>query len=165
MPHDNQDSVFTDTDLKALLLKSMPLACQNAYLLKGTCVSDNFFPIISFFVQSQSIGDSQVASKPFLSTATIHGGGGQYSNGCSGHGQLSHSTSSHFNGSQSSCIPCTSNDDPRGVYLDYNGPYPVHPTLTHTWGDCFNNTKNNFTASQNVRNQERGGQIRHGLYY
>ena len=165
MPHDNQDSVFTDTDLKALLLKSMPLACQNAYLLKGTCVSDNFFPIISFFVQSQSIGDSQVASKPFFSPTTLHGGGGRFSRDCPGRGRLSHSASSHFNRNQTSRIPRKSNNDPRGVYLDYNGPCPVHPTLTHTWGDCFNNTKNNFTASQNVRNQERGGQIRHGLYY
>ena len=62
MPHEDQDSVFTDTDLKALLLKSMPLSWQNAYLLKGTCVSDNFCQMLSYFVQSQSIGDSQVAS-------------------------------------------------------------------------------------------------------
>ena len=43
MPHDDdKDSAFTDTDLKALLLKSMPLSWQNAYLLKGTRVSDDF---------------------------------------------------------------------------------------------------------------------------
>ena len=43
MPHDdNKDSAFTDTDLKALLLKSMPLSWKNAYLLKGTRVSDDF---------------------------------------------------------------------------------------------------------------------------
>ena len=37
MPHDDKkDTVFTDTDLKALLLKSMPSSWQNAYLLKGT---------------------------------------------------------------------------------------------------------------------------------
>ena len=35
MPHDEQDSTFTETDLKVLLLKSMPLAWQNAYMLKG----------------------------------------------------------------------------------------------------------------------------------
>ena len=66
MPHEDQDSVFTDTDLKALLLKSMPLSWQNAYLLKGTCVSHNFCQMLSYFVQTQSIGDSQVASKPFF---------------------------------------------------------------------------------------------------
>jgi hypothetical protein len=40
---DDKDAVFTDTDLKALLLKSMPLSWQNAYLLKGTCISDDFW--------------------------------------------------------------------------------------------------------------------------
>ena len=64
MLHEGQDSVFTDTDLKALLLKSMPLSWQNAYLLKGTCVSDNFCQMLSYFVQSQSIGDSQVKLNP-----------------------------------------------------------------------------------------------------
>ena len=58
MPHEDQDSVFTDTDLKALLLKSMPLSWQNASLLKGTRASDNFCQMLSYFVQSQSIGDS-----------------------------------------------------------------------------------------------------------
>jgi hypothetical protein len=44
LPHDdNKDSVFTDTDLKALLLKLMPLSWQNAYLLKGTRTSDDFW--------------------------------------------------------------------------------------------------------------------------
>ena len=57
MPHDDQDYVFTDTDLKPLLMKSMPLPWQNAYLLKGTCVSDDFHEMLSYFVQSQSIGD------------------------------------------------------------------------------------------------------------
>ena len=42
MPHEDQDFVFTDTDLKALLLKSMPLSWQNTYLLKGSRVSVNF---------------------------------------------------------------------------------------------------------------------------
>ena len=64
MLHENQNSLFTDTDIKALLLRSMPLSWQNAFFLKGTCVSDNFCQMLSYFVQSQSIGDSQVASKP-----------------------------------------------------------------------------------------------------
>jgi hypothetical protein len=78
IPHDNQDSVFTDTDLKALLLKSIPLSWQNAYLLKGTHVSDNFCQMLSYFVKSQSIGEHQVVSKPFLSSAIINGGGRQF---------------------------------------------------------------------------------------
>ena len=32
---DKIDTVFTDTDFRALLLKSMPSSWQNAYLLKG----------------------------------------------------------------------------------------------------------------------------------
>ena len=165
MPHEDQDSVFIDMDLKALLLKSMPLSWQNAYLLKGTHASDNFCQMLSYFVQSQSIEDSPVASKPFFSPTTLHGGRGWFSHGCSGHGQFDHSTSSHSNGNQSFRIPCTLNNGPSGVYLDYNGPCPVHPTLTHTWGDCFNNPKNTFTGNRNVRNQDRGGQTGHGLYY
>ena len=35
-PYDNQDSVFKDTDLKALLLKSMQLSWHIAYMLKVT---------------------------------------------------------------------------------------------------------------------------------
>ena len=42
MPHKEQDSTFTDTGLKALLLKSMPLSWQNAYMLKGTHAIDSF---------------------------------------------------------------------------------------------------------------------------
>ena len=42
MPHDNQYSAFTDTDLKTLLLMPMPLSWQNTNLLKGTCASDDF---------------------------------------------------------------------------------------------------------------------------
>jgi hypothetical protein len=42
MPQNKQDSVFTDYDLKAILLRSMPLSWQNAYLLQDTCTSDNF---------------------------------------------------------------------------------------------------------------------------
>ena len=34
--------------------------------------------MLSYIVQSQSIRDSQVASNPFLSSATIHGGWGWY---------------------------------------------------------------------------------------
>ena len=49
--------------------------------------------------------------------------------------------------------------------MDYNGPCPVHPTLTHTWGNCFNNPKNTFTGSRNVRNQDRGGRTGRGSYY
>jgi hypothetical protein len=43
MPHnDEKDVMFTNTDLKALLFKLIPVSWQNAYLLKGTCISDDF---------------------------------------------------------------------------------------------------------------------------
>ena len=43
MPQDEEkDMIFTDTDLKALLLKSMPHTWQNSYLLKGTRITDDF---------------------------------------------------------------------------------------------------------------------------
>ena len=36
MPYGEQGSTFTETNLKPLVLKSMPLSWQNAYMLKGT---------------------------------------------------------------------------------------------------------------------------------
>jgi hypothetical protein len=92
MPHDDKkDTVFTDTDLKALLLKSMPSSWQNAYLLKGTQTTDDFQQMLSYFVQLQSIADSQMVAKaPTVSpgfdtgkhhkyTRTNHGQSGRFS--------------------------------------------------------------------------------------
>ena len=43
MPHDHdEDSSFSESDLKALLLKSMPISWQHAYALKGTRSSDDY---------------------------------------------------------------------------------------------------------------------------
>ena len=53
MPHDEEiDTVFTDTDMKALLLKSMP-------------PTDNFCKRLSYFVQFQNITGTQGISKSF----------------------------------------------------------------------------------------------------
>ena len=66
MPHDDDnDTVFTGTNFKALLLKSMPSSWQNACLSKGTCTSENFWQMLSYFVQLQSITDNQTVSKAF----------------------------------------------------------------------------------------------------
>ena len=46
MPQNKQDSVFTDYDLKAILLRSMPLSWQNAYLQQDTFISDNFHQML-----------------------------------------------------------------------------------------------------------------------
>ena len=86
MPHDKQDSTFTETDLKALLLKSMPLAWQNAYMLKGTHAVDNFCQMVSYFVQTQPIGDNQTRSTPSFPPTNICNTVGRFSQGRSGHG-------------------------------------------------------------------------------
>ena len=119
----------------------------------------------SYFVQSQSIGDSQVSYNPFPSIAIMHNGGRQFSHGHIGHGSHDHSLVTSLSGNQNISIPYKTNIGTHGVSLACNGPCPAHPTFTHTWGNCVNNPKNNFTGSWNVRNQERGGQTGHGLYY
>jgi hypothetical protein len=152
MSLDNQDYVFTDTDLKSLLLKFMPLSWQIAYTVKVRHISNNFFQMPSYFVQSQSIGDSQVSYNPFLSTATMHNGGRQFSHGHTGHGPHDHSLVTSSSGNQNFSIPYKTNIGTHVVYLACNGPCPVHPILTHAWGNCFNNPNNTFTGSQNVKN-------------
>ena len=65
--HDN-DTAFSDTDLKALLFKSMPLTWHNAYLLKCSHISDDFWKMQSYFVQFKSITDNQTSIKTFSAT-------------------------------------------------------------------------------------------------
>jgi hypothetical protein len=75
MPHDDdKDAAFTDTDLKALLLKSMPLSWQNAYLLKGTRISDDFWQMLSYFIQFQNITDNQTGMKVFSASQSLDNG-------------------------------------------------------------------------------------------
>ena len=157
IPHNKQDSTFTETVLKALLLKSMPLAWQNAYMLKGTRATDNFCQMLLYFVQTQSIGDNQTRSTPSFFPTNIHSTGGRFSQGCSGHGQFGKSSSLSYGEYQNSHIPRKIDTSHCGVYKYYRGPCPVHPTLTHTWGDCFNNPKNNNTSGRNINNRNRGG--------
>jgi hypothetical protein len=64
--------VLTDTDLKALLFKSMPLSWQNAYLLKGTCISDDFQQMLSYFIQFQSITDNQRGLKVYSASQGLN---------------------------------------------------------------------------------------------
>ena len=72
MPHDeDKDKIFLDTDLKALLLKSIPSTCQNSYLLKGTRVTDNFQQMLASFVQFESITDTQTATRPNSASAIL----------------------------------------------------------------------------------------------
>ena len=156
MPHDKQDFMFTETDLKALLLKSMPFAWQNAHMLKGICATDNFCQMLLYFVQTQSIGDNQTRSTPSFPLTNICSNRGMFSQGCSGHGWFGKSSSLSYGDYQRSHIYCKINVGIHGNYLDYQGPCPVHPTLTHSWDDCFNNPKNSNTADKNASSQTEG---------
>ena len=69
--HEDKDTVFIDTDLKALLLKSVPPTWYNAYLLKGTQMTDNFCQMLSYFIQFQSITDIQGTSKSFAVSQSL----------------------------------------------------------------------------------------------
>jgi hypothetical protein len=86
MPHnDKKDTVFMNTDLKALLLKSLPSSWQNVYLLKGTQTTDDFRQMLSYFVQLQSITDSQtIAKAPSVSSGFDIGKHHKYV--CTNHG-------------------------------------------------------------------------------
>ena len=75
MPHyHDEDSNISELDLKALLLKSMPLSWQHAYALKGTHTSDDYCHMLSYFVQYQLITDKSDATS-IASTMGITGGG------------------------------------------------------------------------------------------
>ena len=67
----DKDTIFSDNNLKALLLKSMPTSWQNVYLLQGTCVTDNFLKMLVYFVQIQRITDTQTMSKSFSTTQEL----------------------------------------------------------------------------------------------
>ena len=149
MPHDeDKDTIFSDSDLKALLLKSMPISLQNAYLLKGTRITDDFRQMLAYFVQFQNITDTQTMSKSFstnqeLSTTRQH----KYTR--TNRGQSSCFPSS-FQGGQTHIdrIPRKIKTISQGPFVDFKGPCPVHPMSSHTWGGCYNNPKNKASNGQ-----------------
>jgi hypothetical protein len=58
MPHDQEvDSISSNSDFKALLLKAMPISWQDANALKDPCTLDGYCQMLSYFVQYQSISD------------------------------------------------------------------------------------------------------------
>jgi hypothetical protein len=134
MPHDDdKDAAFTDTDLKALLLKLMPLSWQNAYLLKGTCISDDFRQMLSYFVQFQSITDNQTGLKVYSASQGLDSGK-QHKYICTNCGRSGRFPSS-FQSSRNNTdrIP-RKNTGIQGPFVDFQGPCPVHPMSSHTWG-------------------------------
>jgi hypothetical protein len=144
---DDKDVVFTDTDLKALLLKLMPLSWQNAYLLKGTRVSDDFQQRLSYFVQFQSITDNHTGLKVYSASQGLDSGK-QHKYICTNHGQSEHFPSYQSGRNNTDQIPWK-NTGIQGPFVGFWGPCPVHPMSSHTWGDCFNSPKNKASECQN----------------
>ena len=149
MPHnEDKDTIFSDSDLKALLLKLMPISWQNTYLLKGTQVIDDFCQMLAYFVQFQNIMDIQTMSKSFSTTqelSTLR----QHKYTRTNHEQSGRFPSS-FQGGQTHMdrIPRKMKTNSQGPFIDFKGPCPVHPMSSHTWGGCYNNPKNKASNSQ-----------------
>ena len=165
MPHDDdKDTVFTVSDLKALLLKLMPLSWQNAYLLKGTCISDDFRQMLSYFVQFQSITDNQTSTKTL---STLHGmdNGRQQKYIRTNRGRSGRFPSSFQSGRNNIERVPRKNTSSQGPFVDFRGPCPVHPMSSHTWGDCFNNPKNKASEGQNSNLHSMEGHSGCRYYY
>ena len=76
----------------------------------------------------------------------------QYKYTYTNHGQ-SGCIPSSFQGRQTNVdhIPCKLNSNIQGPFIDFQGPYPVHPMSSHVWGDCFNNPKDRtFECKYNI---------------
>ena len=147
-----KDTVFTDTDLKAWLLKSMPSWWQNVYLLKGTQTTNNFWKILSYFVQLQNITDNQAVSKDFSASQGLDTGK-QNKYMCTNHGQNCPFSSSWQSGwADIQWILQKSKTNSQGPFVDYQGPCPIHIMSSHTWEDCYNNPKNETSEGQHFNN-------------
>ena len=137
MPHDDdKDAAFTDTDLKALLLKSMPLSWQNVYLLKGTRVSDDFWQMLSYFVQFQNITDNQTGTNTFSTSQGLNNER-QHKYSRTSCGQSGHFPSSFQSGQNNIDQIPRKNTSIQGPFVDFWGPCSVHPMSSHTWGGLF----------------------------
>ena len=61
MPHDQEvDSISSNSDFKALLLKTTPISWQDANALKGPCTLDDYCQMLTYFVHYQSISDKHL---------------------------------------------------------------------------------------------------------
>jgi hypothetical protein len=93
MPHiHDEDSSFSESDLKSPLLKSIPTSWQHAYASKGTHASGDYFHMLSYFVQYQLITDKS-DTLAIASAVGITGGGSRIFNGQSRYGQFGQFTS------------------------------------------------------------------------
>ena len=50
-------------------------------------------------------------------------------------------------------------------FVHFWGPCPVHPMSSHTWGDSFNNPKNNTAEGQNINPRTMESHSGHRYYY
>jgi hypothetical protein len=88
----------------------------------------------------------------------IPSGVGQVSNGCFGHGWFGRYSSQSQNRQRfNRNIPHKQNSGSNRLYIDYPGPCPMHPTHTHTWGDCINNPRNKSVGGQHSNGHGNGG--------
>ena len=166
MPHDEEkDTVFTDTDLKARLWKSVPITWQNAYLLKGTRSTDNFCQMLAYFVQFQSITDAQGSSKPYAISLSVNTRK-PYKYICTNHGQSRCFIPSIQGGrADTDRIPRKNKPMASGPFIDFRGTCPVHPMSSHTWGDCFNIPKNKALDGQHDNTRHNVNHYSRGCYY
>ena len=117
----------------------MPLIWQNSYLLKGTRTSDNFRKMLSYFIQLQSITDTQAISRSGIIPQNNENRN-QHKYIRTNRGQSGRFSSSFQNRQNNmDCIPRKQKTNNQGPFVDFKGPCPVHPTASHAWGDCFNN--------------------------
>ena len=60
---EDKDMIFTNMNLKALLLKSMPSTWQISYLLKGNTSLTIFWQMLAYLLQFQSITDAHTVTR------------------------------------------------------------------------------------------------------
>ena len=60
---EDKDMIFTNMNLKALLLKSMPSTWQISYLLKGNTSLNIFWQMLAYLLQFQSITDAHTVTR------------------------------------------------------------------------------------------------------
>ena len=120
--------------------------------------------MLAYFVQFQSITDSQATIRSNAGSATWdqkkHNKYTRTNHGRSG----SFFFSIHSGQTEGNRIPRKIQLNSQGPFIDFHGPCPVHPMSTHTWGDCFNNPKNKVSEGPNnkIQHNKKHGQ---GYFY
>ena len=96
---------------------NMPLAWQQAYMLKGKRATDTFKELVAYFTTYQSIVDTNNHSKSTIHTGQILSLCGQNTN------HFQHVATTAFQG--------------RSSTVRYGDCCPQHPNSNHTWINCF----------------------------